>query len=336
MKKILVIEDNNEMRENICETLELAGYDVSEAINGKDGVTKAKELLPDLIVCDVMMPELEGYGVLKILSKEESTKHIPFIFLTAKSEKIDYRKGMLLGADDYITKPFEEDELLSAIEVRLNKYDNLLTQSKHSPITFNDLIANGRTIKYKKKELVYKENAYNDNIYFLQKGNIKIYKSNELGKEFIVEIVSEGNFFGYHSIIEESTNSDSAEAIENCVVILIEKNAFLDYILWNKNNAEEFLVKLTDKIKDKEEKLLSLAYNSVRKRTALVLLELLDKFKPANNELIITRDNLANLIGTATETCIRTLADLQNSNIIEMSGSKIKILDKDKLIKIRV
>lgn len=106
MKKILVIEDNLEVRENLEEILELYGYDVETAENGKIGVHKALEKQPDLILCDVMMPELDGFGVLNILSRKDKTNGIPFVFLTAKSEKEDWRRGMNLGADDYITKPF--------------------------------------------------------------------------------------------------------------------------------------------------------------------------------------------------------------------------------------
>lgn len=121
MKTILFIEDNFEMRENTTEILELAGYKVESAENGKVGVDLALKHLPDLIICDVMMPELDGYGVLHILSKNSKTAGIPFIFLTAKSEKEDFRKGMNLGADDYITKPFDDVELMDAIETRFKK-----------------------------------------------------------------------------------------------------------------------------------------------------------------------------------------------------------------------
>jgi CheY-like chemotaxis protein len=113
MKKILLIEDNLEMRENTAEILELAGYAVFTAPDGKEGVKTALKELPDLIVCDIMMPELDGYGVLHMLSKNEAAAAIPFIFLTAKAEKEDYRKGMSLGADDYLTKPFDDTELLT-------------------------------------------------------------------------------------------------------------------------------------------------------------------------------------------------------------------------------
>ena len=121
MKKILVIEDNEEVRENLEEILELYGYDVDSAADGKIGVEKALKSPPDLILCDVMMPRLDGFGVLNILSKKSTTANVPFIFLTAKAEKTDFRRGMNLGADDYITKPFFKDELLAVIETRLKK-----------------------------------------------------------------------------------------------------------------------------------------------------------------------------------------------------------------------
>src|SRR6186713_2302564 len=120
-KTILVIDDNKDIRENTAEILDLAGYETNTAENGKKGVETAIKEKPDLIVCDIMMPELDGYGVLHLLKKNPETEHIPFIFLTAKAERSDFRKGMEMGADDYITKPFEDIELLNAVEVRLKK-----------------------------------------------------------------------------------------------------------------------------------------------------------------------------------------------------------------------
>src|SRR5688572_16474414 len=121
MKKILLIEDNFEVRENTSELLTLANYEVITAENGKIGVELASKHKPDLIICNIMMPELDGYGVLHILSKKPETASIPFIFLTAKTEKADIRKGMVLGADDYLTKPFDETDLMNAVETRLKK-----------------------------------------------------------------------------------------------------------------------------------------------------------------------------------------------------------------------
>ena len=121
MENILLIEDNEGLRENTAEILTLANYNVSTAENGKIGVEMAMANPPDLIVCDIMMPVLDGYGVFQILSKNINLQHIPFIFLSAKSERNDLRKGMEMGADDYITKPFSDSELINAIRARIEK-----------------------------------------------------------------------------------------------------------------------------------------------------------------------------------------------------------------------
>lgn len=122
-KKILVIEDDVEILDNIKILLELEKYSVLVASSGMEGISVAKSKRPDLIICDIMMPDVDGYEVLKQISKEDSLNLIPFIFLTAKVERTDLRKGMELGADDYIFKPFDADDLLGAIHTRLNKYE---------------------------------------------------------------------------------------------------------------------------------------------------------------------------------------------------------------------
>ncbi len=125
MKKILVIEDEPVIRASIIELLSYEDYITFEAENGLQGSQLAREMLPDLVLCDVMMPEMDGYGVLKSLRSDAATDTIPFVFLTALSDKTDLRQGMRLGADDYLTKPFTRDELLDAIKIRLDKHDNL-------------------------------------------------------------------------------------------------------------------------------------------------------------------------------------------------------------------
>ncbi len=119
--KILVIEDDRSIRQNLLDLLALEEFKVIAAENGRIGVLLAQEEIPDLIICDVMMPELDGHGVLKILRQTPTTATIPFIFLTAKSDQTDFRQGMELGADDYLTKPFTRAELLAAITSRLEK-----------------------------------------------------------------------------------------------------------------------------------------------------------------------------------------------------------------------
>jgi CRP/FNR family cyclic AMP-dependent transcriptional regulator len=125
MKKILLIEDNENIRSNSAEILELSNYKVAVAEDGKIGVEKAIQQKPDLIICDIMMPVLDGYGVLHAVQKNDMLRNIPFIFLTAKTERDDFRKGMELGADDYLSKPFNATELLNAVDSRIKKVETL-------------------------------------------------------------------------------------------------------------------------------------------------------------------------------------------------------------------
>ena len=121
MKSILVIEDNKDIRENTAEILDLAGYKTFTAENGKKGVDIAVKEKPDVIICDIMMPELDGYGVLHMLRKNETTQAIPFIFLTASAEKKEVAAGLEMGACSYIRKPFDPEELFQALRQCLNE-----------------------------------------------------------------------------------------------------------------------------------------------------------------------------------------------------------------------
>lgn len=135
MKKILVIEDESLIRESIIEVLELEGYECIEAANGREGILSAKKYQPDLILCDIKMPEMNGHEVLVTLREDPAISSIPFIFLSAMIDKKDFRTGMDLGADDYITKPFTNPELLQAVATRLKKNEEL--QLKLSELTKN-------------------------------------------------------------------------------------------------------------------------------------------------------------------------------------------------------
>lgn len=133
MKKILIIEDDTAIHQAIVDILENADFKAFSAFNGKAGIQLAKEVIPDLIICDIMMPGVDGYNVLKELSEESSTATIPFIFLSAMAEKQNIRQGMELGADDYLTKPFKIDELLNAVEIRFKKQEMLNQKLKNNP-----------------------------------------------------------------------------------------------------------------------------------------------------------------------------------------------------------
>lgn len=346
-KKILLIEDNKAVRENIMEILELANYEVLGAENGKIGVDLATRENPDLIICDIMMPELDGYGVLHMLSKAPKTSAIPFIFLTAKAERTDFRKGMEMGADDYITKPFDDIELLNAVEMRLKKNEMLKTEFSSNIDGINDFLNQARNTGkialtsedrevqlFKKKQMVYTHNQRPSNLFFISKGKVKTFKINDDGKELITDIYKDGEFMGYTSLLEESTYSDNAEALEDAEVMLIPKSDFIALISSDPVVAKSFIKLLSHDLVEKEEKLVNLAYNSLRKRVANGLLQVYDKFKKDAADkprLEISREDLAQVVGTATESLIRTLSDFKSEKLIEIKEGKISILNEAKL-----
>jgi len=347
MKKILIIEDNSDIRENIAEILELADYEPITAAHGKEGVEKAMQEKPDLIICDIMMPELDGYGVLHILSKKDSTASIPFIFLTAKAERADMRKGMILGADDYLTKPFDDTELLDAIEARLKKNDLVKKEYESSAEGLNAFISDAQALHdflsidtnkkprlYKKKNDVYRVGEMPLYVYFVAKGKIKTIRINEDGKEFITGIYGEGEYFGYESLLKNNEHTDNAEAMEDSEIITMPKDEFFQLVYSNREIAQKFIELLSNKVDEKEEKLLHLAYNSVRQRTAEALINIQEKFNPQAEkdfELAVSREDLANMVGTATESVIRVISDLKDEGILSTKSGKIIINESGKL-----
>ncbi len=342
MKKILVIEDNADVRENLEEILELSGYDVLLAEDGTVGVEKALKEMPDLILCDVMMPKLDGYGVLNILSKKSQTSNIPFIFLTAKAEKTDFRRGMNLGADDYITKPFYKDELLSVIETRLRKSELVRKQFDRTEqglsAFINDvrgyeelrkLSSERKTKNLKKREMLFEEGDYPRYIYFVKGGNVKVFKTNEDGKEYIITIAGPGDFLGYVDLIKESRHTESAAALEEAEVSLIPKEDFIALLYANRDVSSQLIKMLANNIAEKEEQLLHLAYNSVRKRVADAVLLLAEKTD--SGDINILRDDLARIVGTAKESVIRMLTEFKEDGYIDIKDGIIVVKNRDKL-----
>jgi CRP-like cAMP-binding protein len=347
MKKILLIEDNDDIRENTAEILGLANYEVTTAANGKIGVELALQLIPDLIVCDIMMPVLDGYGVLHAVQKNETIKNTPFIFLTAKTERNDFRKGMEQGADDYITKPFDGTELLNAIDSRLKKIEvlkqhlnptiedlTLLLQSSYGKNDLHSLAENRNVNKYKKKQIVYAEGNHPNRLYYVVTGKVKAYKTNDDGKELVIELYSPGDFFGYLAMLEETVYHDTTEAMEETTLSVIPKEDFDELLSNNPQVARKFIQLLAKNIAEKEEQLLGLAYNSLRKKVADALMLLQKKYKTdetADFEISISRESLATIAGTATESLIRTLSDFRNENLIDIKAGNIVILNEKKL-----
>lgn len=349
-RTILIIEDNLEIREGTAEILELTGsYEVFTAENGKIGVDLALKHLPDLILCDIMMPELDGYGVLYMLSKHEATMHIPFIFLTAKSERVDMRKAMEMGADDYLVKPFDDIELLNSMEGRLRKRDSfqsiieksntLVLTEEDQNILLNDLVKEARVKVYKKKQLIYEEGDSPLYVYYLLKGKVRTFLYYQDGRELSTNIHTDSHFFGYESILLNERYTESASALEDSEVSLIPKEKFFELMFNKPVIATKFIKLLSGNVKEKEEQMLGFAYDSVRKRVANTLVHVASKTieTPEQDEVVIriSRDDLAALAGTANETISRMLADFKDEKLIIKEGNAIRIYSIEKLKNIK-
>lgn len=339
--KLVIIEDNTEVRENICEILELDGYEVHSAANGLEGVKTIREVKPDLILCDIMMPQLDGYGVLHMLQKDANTRFIPFIFLTAKAEKEDFRTGMNLGADDYITKPFEEHELLSTIEMRLEKRSTLSPEASEDQ--FESLLSGTKaiaTLEHLQQscevrtlgpgESLYRESDSARAAFYLKSGKLKLFKHTEYGKTLIHNLAAAGDFVGITALLTNSPYQESAQVLEESTVSVIPADDFFK-LLHNDKDVSAYFIKLLAKgLEDAEEKLIHQAYDSVRQRVAAGLLQLRQKYGQDNKDFSVKmlREDLAALVGTSKETVIRTLSDFKQEGIIQIDKEgTLTILD---------
>lgn len=349
MKKVMLIEDDTILRENTAELLELSGYKVRTAADGKKGIIVTKEYLPDVIVCDIMMPVLDGYGVLETLSQNEKTKGIPFIFLSAKTERKDIRKGMELGADDYLTKPFEELELIGAIESRLAKMSILkdVEANNSTPVNItetqiksihglkNYIDDNGSEHFFKTGEAIYLEGAHSMMVYLVLKGVVKTHKLDEMGKELITGIYKPDDFFGFSCFTNGAVHAETATAMKTAELVGISAKNLKHLLEENHDLAMDLMQFLSENLSEAKEQLLEMAYGSVRRKTATTILKFSEKLeKDPKGNLHILRSDLASVAGMATETLIRTLSSFKKEGLIKIEDRNIRIVDEDRLSRI--
>ncbi|TQI69295.1 CRP-like cAMP-binding protein [Gramella sp. Hel_I_59] len=342
MKKLLLIEDDVTVRENTAELLELSNYNVITASNGKLGIETAKQEIPDIIICDIMMPEIDGYGVLEALSKNPSTLNIPFIFLSAKTEHKDIRKGMDLGADDYLTKPFEEEELLSAIESRLAKVAILKSYIKEETPEdeeklkdLNDLreLFSKQELQYfKKGETIYEKDKHANYFYLVKRGIVKAHRLDNQGKELITELYKEDDFFGNHANDPQSSYEDYATAMEETQLYTVSREEFQKILAGNPRITMQLVEVLNNNLSELKKQLMDMAYGSVRKKTANTILLFAERIeKHPLKSIRISRADLAGVAGMAPESLIRTLSEFKKEGLIEIEGRNIKLLDSQAL-----
>lgn len=345
---ILIIEDNADVRENMAEILGLSNYIVLSSDNGKTGLELARNEHPDLILCDIMMPGLDGYAVLRGIENNPDMIGIPFVFITAKVEAQDFRRGMDLGADDYLAKPFTADDLLRVVAARLKKSAIVRKTFAKSIEGLNDFIREARSIKelvdlsseqmtkkIPKRESVFMEGDYPNFLYFVVSGKIKTHKTNYWGKEYITEIYKEGDFFGYSSLLEESGQKESATAIEDSEIVMITKQDFYQLLYSNHEISLSFIKLISNNLAAAENKLIRLAYDSARKKVAEALLFTYRKYVCSEGReglaFPIFREDISAIAGISPESVSRNLTDLREEGLIETQNGKVIIKDVKKL-----
>lgn len=343
MNKILIIEDHFEVRENLHELLELCNFEVLSAPNGEKGIQEAISAQPDLILCDIMMPGIDGYEVLATLAQQPETAAIPFIFLSARADKADIRRGMLLGADDYVTKPFEEQDLLRAIQVRLHKSHLLKQPFQKSFEGLNSFLFQARQEgglpldaniqpgirKYEAGEFIFRENDSPEHLFFLASGKVRVYRPQPEPPAVYTDY-DKGNFFGYKALISGENYLHRAQALEPAEVSFLSKSDFFLLLLYNRTFSIRFIQLLANQVKEQEKQLLRLLQDLSRRRVADAILDLCPPSASGSRPEIpltdiLSRSRIANLTLTIA------LRHLDSAQAISLRQDCIQLIDSGKL-----
>jgi CRP-like cAMP-binding protein len=291
------------------------------------------------------LPVLDGYGVLYSFRQSPQLSRLPFIFLTARAGRADVRRGMELGADDYLTKPFESSELLSTIAGRFTRFRHLHAEEEvpasSAPAEFVAaqrshllaLTADRKPHPVPRRQIVYAEGDEPTRLYFVQAGRVKIVKTTVSGKELITGFYQTGEFFGYKALLEGTGYHDAAVAVEDSTLLYIPADDFAQ-LLRNPEVSQQLVRLLAGRKREREEQLLDMAYNSLRRRVASALLGLYEHINAgeAVDALIqLSRDDLAAVVGIAPESLSRTLSEFRHDGLLEITSRGIKLLQPEKL-----
>lgn len=345
MKKILLIEDDQILRENTRELLELENFKVYTAGDGIEGIEMAKAIKPHLIICDILMPKMDGFEVLNKINQTEELRDTPFIFLSAMTESKDIRRGMNLGADDYITKPFDEKDLVLAIKSRLAKHA-LLLRKKNDPSSVSEMNSleeleqyfnkAGESFEVEKNEKVYYERKHANFVFLLKSGLVKTHRMDEYGKELITGLYKKSDFFGYYHFLNHSSYPETATALETSYIYRLSSLKFQDILNSSQHLTLELAQLLSDNLSVLKNHLLEMAYSSVLKKTTNTILQFAEIMQANDEEGIkISRTDLASVAGISTESFIRSLSSLKKEGLIDIEGRNIKILNFEKLASIK-
>jgi CheY-like chemotaxis protein len=339
---LLIIEDQESVRENIAELLELAGHRTIQAANGIEGVRKAKAHLPDLVLCDIMMPELDGYGVAEVLSRQPETANIPFLFLTAKAEKEDFRKGLAMGAVDYLTKPFESHELLETVEMRL-KHQSRSKSAAGGEVAWRNWVE-GLTsphpaslqgtpltpIAVPRHATLYSEGEQAKHLFFIRRGSVRLDRLDSRGKRLCINVMNAGEFVGWSPQFSKGIHVQHATALEDCELLQIPQSDVLKSFEEQPVFALELIRQILESQAAFEATALSMAYGSARENTARALLRFARETEDGLS-IPLSREDLANSVGMASESIIRTLAAFKKEGLTDTLKRTVIVVDPDGL-----
>lgn len=355
MCTVLVIESNSGIRERIAEVLQPAMYTVLRAHSTAQALQLALSEKPEVFLCSlsstnsttssrsantVHSSPVDAFAVLQAVRADTQLMAVSVILFGSMVDDHTRRHAMNSGADDVLTFPCSDAELLEAVSARVRRARAAMYAAKREEaheIDVTTLRRVGRTHMYKKNDVIYTDNSAAHAIYYVVHGKVKTYRTHELGKDFITGLYADGQFVGYSAALSNTPHTDVAKALDDSEVIEVPRSEFLTVVLHSAVMSQRFLQVLADELISKDESLVRLAYNSVRKRVAdaLVALERHYHDSAESFRIAISRENLANLSGTATETTIRTLHDFKEEKLIEIHGSTIQILNLEKLRSMR-
>jgi len=345
-KQILIIIDDKVERISLYNFLMNSGFITTEAKNGDEGVTIASRVKPDLILCNTRLDDMKGHEVVQVLSSLSSTSNIPFLFIENLSftEREIYLANAFMN-EDFVQSPFDPRLLISRIENRIDRQEKFQAHLKNNEEILSLLFSDEVIPKFKnefsdlrnprffeKKEMVYRESESPQFLYFVKSGCVKIIKRNSYGKEFITQVISEGHFFGYRSLLIKAKHNNSAQTLEESSLLMVPKTAFYSLFESSKIFARKFIEMMSNTAINFEYDLVEMAYSSVRRKVAGALLAFanVDAVRPRIH-LSVSREDLASKAGTAKETLIRTLSDFKSEGLIYTKGKVITILSLDGL-----
>ena len=344
-QKILLIANDPAVRAATCDILELANYQVFQAADGKSGVEQALSDIPDIIISEVGMPGLDGFGVLHLLQHKPWFGNVLFIMLCSSMNKTELRKAMEMGADDVIIKPFEGTELLSCLETRIRKKEQgaklrrdteLGTPLIETEKELQEFLVKDRNIdRYNRKQLVIREGDRPTKVFYIVVGKARSYKTHPDGKDLVIDLYGPGDYIGYADVLNDTNYSETVETLDYTELALIPRRDFEEVIRNNTIATRKFIQRVINRSSRMQNRLLWLAYHSLRQKVAAALLQLKEKYgctPDGNFEINLNRTAFASIAGTATESSIRTLGEFKAERLIELEGDgTIRLLNEKKL-----